>query len=106
MTRGCGDGSNRSQLRRKGRMPSSVSDMKSGGNHFRLLAAACVVLATTLTACSSGATPSTTTGPATLDAAVTSTFGPATPFSPASAAVNGSTDVYHCFLVDPHLTTD
>ena len=28
------------------------------------------------------------------------------PFSPATAAVNGSTDVYHCFLVDPHLTTD
>jgi hypothetical protein len=37
---------------------------------------------------------------------VTDTFGPTTSFSPASAAVDGSTDVYHCFLIDPHLTSD
>ena len=80
--------------------------MRSGGNRFRLLAATGVVLAATLAACSSSATPSTTTGSATLDSATTSTFGPAKVFSPAGAAVNGSTDVYHCFLVDPHLTTD
>ena len=81
--------------------------MTSGGNRFRLLAATCVVLAATLTACSSSSTASTTTGAkATLDSSVTSTFGPATPFSPTSAAVNGSTDVYHCFLVDPRLASD
>jgi len=80
--------------------------MRSGGKRFRLLAATGVVLAATLAACSSSATPSTTTGSATFDSAATSTFGPAKAFSPAAAAVNGSTDVYHCFLVDPHLTTD
>ena len=80
--------------------------MRSGGNRFRLAAAVCVVLAATLTACSSSAAPAPTTGTATLDAATTATFGAAGPFSPATAAVNGSTDVYHCFLVDPHLTTN
>lgn len=53
--------------------------------------------------CSSSAIPApapsqtrTTTGTYGLDAA----------FHPASAAVNGSTDVYHCSLIDPHLTSD
>ena len=63
----------------------------------------CVALAAVLSACSSG---STTKGSATLTSSVTDTFGPSGSFSPAAAAVNGSTDVYHCFLVDPHLTTD
>ena len=81
--------------------------MESRGNRYRLLAATCVVLAATLTACASGSTASTTsTGKAILTSSVTDTFGPTTAFSPASAAVNGSTDVYHCFLVDPHLATD
>jgi hypothetical protein len=70
------------------------------------LIAACVVLAAVLAACSSSAAPAPTTGSATLDAATSATSGAAGSFSPASAAVNGSTDVYHCFLVDPHLTTD
>ncbi len=79
--------------------------MGSRGNRIRLIAA-CVVLAVVLAACSSSAAPAPTTGSATLDAATSATFGAAGSFSPASAAVNGSTDVYHCFLVDPHLTTD
>ncbi len=81
--------------------------MRSRGNHFRLRAASCVLLAATLSACSSSAVPSTTTGSAVLDAATTtSTFGPATAFDPVATAANGSTDVYHCFLVDPHLTSN
>ena len=81
--------------------------MTPRGNRVRLLAAVGVVLAATLTACSSGtAAGPTTTGSATLASAVTDTFGPATAFSPAAAAVNGSTDVYHCTLLDPHLTSD
>ncbi len=79
--------------------------MGSRGYRPRLVAA-CVVLAAVLAACSSSAAPAPTTGSATLDAATSATFGAAGPFSPASAAVNGSTDVYHCVLVDPHLTTD
>jgi hypothetical protein len=84
----------------------NVNQMRSGGNHFRLLAASCVALAVLLSACSASAAPSTTTGSAVLDAATTSTVGPATAFAPVAAAVNGSTDVYHCFLVDPHLTSN
>jgi hypothetical protein len=79
--------------------------MKPGGNHFRLIGALGGALAVILSACSSSAAPSTTTGSAVLDAATTSTFGPATAFNPLSAA-NGSTDVYHCFLVDPHLDSN
>ena len=37
---------------------------------------------------------------------VTTTYRPATSFDPKRAAVNGSTDVYHCTLVDPHLSTE
>jgi len=81
--------------------------MTPRGNRVRLLAAVGVVLAATLTACSSGTTAGpSTTGSATLTSAVTDTFGPSAAFSPASAAVNGSTDVYHCTLLDPHLTSD
>ena len=36
----------------------------------------------------------------------TKTFVPAAPFNPKSEAKAGSTDVYHCTLIDPHLTTD
>jgi hypothetical protein len=76
-------------------------------NRVRLLAAVGVVLAATLTACSSGSTTGPmTTGSATLASAVTDTFGPSAPFSPGSAAVDGSTDVYHCTLLDPHLASD
>jgi hypothetical protein len=80
--------------------------MTPRGNRVRLFAIVGVVLAATLTACSSGSTATSTTGRATLDSSVTDTVGPAGAFSPAAAAVNGSTDVYHCFLVDPHLTSD
>ena len=80
--------------------------MTHRGNGVRMAVAACVVLAASLAACTSTATPSPTTGRATLDAAVSETFGPGTTFSPATAAVNGSTDVYHCTLIDPRLTSD
>jgi len=81
--------------------------MTHQGNRVRLLVATCVVLAAALTACSSGSTASTTTGAkATLTSSVTDTFGPSSPFHPGSAAVNGSTDVYHCFLIDPRLTSN
>ena len=54
--------------------------MTSRGNRVRLLAAVGVVLAATLTACSSGSTAGpTTTGSATLATAVTDTFGPSAP---------------------------
>ena len=36
----------------------------------------------------------------------TKAFTPATAFNPKSEARAGSTDVYHCTLIDPHLTTD
>ena len=36
----------------------------------------------------------------------TRTFTPSTTFSPRTEAKAGSTDVYHCTLIDPHLTTD
>jgi hypothetical protein len=36
----------------------------------------------------------------------TATYRPAQPFDPKSAAVAGSTDVYHCTLFDPHVTQD
>jgi len=39
-------------------------------------------------------------------AAVTKTYGLSTAFNPKSAAVNGSTDVYHCSLINPHLSSD
>jgi len=72
-----------------------------------MLVAVGVVLAATLTACSSGSTATPTTrGSATLASAVTDTFGPSAAFSPGSAAVGGSTDVYHCFLLDPRLASD
>jgi len=82
--------------------------MTSRGNRVRLSVAACVVLsAATLAACSSGSAADPSTGArATPTSAVTETFGPPAFFSPATAAVNGSTDVYHCSLIDPHLTTD
>ena len=81
--------------------------MTHRGNRVAVLAATCVALAALLSACSSGSTATGTAHePATLTSSVTDTFGPTTPFSPAAAAVNGSTDVYHCFLVDPHLTSD
>jgi len=81
--------------------------MTPRGNRVRLLGAVGVVLAMTLTACSSGSTAGPTTkGSVTLASAVTDTFGPPAPFSPGSAAANGSTDVYHCTLLDPHLTSD
>jgi len=81
--------------------------MTHRGNRVRLAVAVCAVLAATLAACSSGSTAtSTTKGSATLTSTVTDTFGPAGAFSPATAAVNGSTDVYHCFLIDPRLTDD
>ena len=76
--------------------------MMSRGPSFRLLGAACVVLAATFAALAPGAVSGATTptGPA------TATFGPKASFAPATAAVHGSTDVYHCFLLDPHLTSD
>ena len=81
--------------------------MTHRGNRVRMLGAVCVALVATLTACSSGSTASPTTkAQATLASSVTDTFGPSGSFGPASAAVNGSTDVYHCFLVDPHLASD
>lgn len=36
----------------------------------------------------------------------TRTYAPQTTFSPKSEAKAGSTDVYHCSLIDPHIATD
>jgi hypothetical protein len=36
----------------------------------------------------------------------TRTFSPAQTFNPKTEAKAGSTDVYHCTLIDPHVTTD
>ena len=81
--------------------------MNFGGSRIRLSTAVCVAMAAALSACSSSATSSTSTrASATLESATTGTFGPPSTFSPSTAAVNSSTDVYHCFLVDPKLTTD
>jgi hypothetical protein len=81
--------------------------MTNRGRRVRPVVALCIVLAAALSACSTGSTAgTTTTGSAALTSSVTDTFGASAPFSPATAATNGSTDVYHCFLVDPHLTTD
>ena len=60
-----------------------------------------------LAACSSGGSASpATTGAGSSVTSTTATFGLEAAFTPGSAAVNGSTDVYHCSLIDPHLTTD
>ena len=49
--------------------------------------------------------PVSTVG-ATSSRETTKTLSPATSFSPKSEARAGSTDVYHCSLIDPHVTTD
>ncbi len=81
--------------------------MTNRGRRVRPFVALCVVLAATLGACSTGSSAGpSTVGSAALTSSVTDTFGASAPFSPTTAATNGSTDVYHCFLVDPHLSTD
>ena len=76
--------------------------MLSRGSSVRLLGAACVVLAATFAA----VVPDGASGASTPAGATTVTFGPKSTFAPATAAVHGSTDVYHCFLIDPHLTSN
>jgi len=56
-------------------------------------------------ACSSTGSSSTTSS-ASTDGSVTATYRAAKPFNPKTAAVNGSTDVYHCTLFDPKLSED
>lgn len=65
-----------------------------------LLAVALVAAACSTT--TSGSTASTTGA----DGALTATYRAAKAFNPKSAAVNGSTDVYHCTLFDPKVTED
>jgi len=62
------------------------------------------VTATNVAGTSKASAPSASIMPASSQTSATYTM--AAPFNPATAAVNGSTDVYHCFLIDPHLTTD
>ena len=74
----------------------------------RRSAAAVVALAgLLLAACSSGGSsaPATTAARSSVTS-TTGTYGLDAAFTPGAAAANGSTDVYHCSLVDPHLTTD
>ena len=67
-----------------------------------------VALALLAAACSSGgsSTPSSTTTTSGPPGAVNATLSAAHTFDPKTAAVNGSTDVYHCTLFDPQATED
>ena len=77
------------------------------GPSFRRPAAACVVAACVVLAATLAAVaPAAVSGATTPTGSATATFGPTSTFAPATAAVNGSTDVYHCFLIDPHLTSN
>jgi hypothetical protein len=75
--------------------------------HRAALLSAVAAAGLLLAACSSGGStsPSTTAAGAGVTT-TTGTYGLDAAFTPGAAAVNGSTDVYHCSLVDPHLTTD
>ena len=64
------------------------------------------LVALPLSACSSSTSTTGTTTTTESKTSTTGVFGLTAAFNPGSAAVNGSTDVYHCSLVDPHITTD
>jgi hypothetical protein len=83
-------------------MPDSVSVMKYRGSRLRLVGAACVVLAATFAVVPTAAATHSTTP----SGSSSETFGPTSTFAPKTAAVGGSTDVYHCFLIDPHLSSN
>ena len=72
---------------------------------LRLVLVACVVLVTVgvgLAVSGVGSSPAVAATPTPL----TTTYAPAKTFNPGPTAAAGSTDVYHCTLIDPHITSD
>ena len=72
---------------------------------LRLVLAASVVLVTIgvdLAVVGVGSSAAVAASPTPL----TTTYAPAKTFNPGPTAVAGSTDVYHCTLIDPHITSD
>ena len=72
---------------------------------LRLILVATVVLVTVavgLAVAGVGSSPAVAASPTPL----TTTYAPAKTFNPGPTAAAGSTDVYHCTLIDPHITSD
>ncbi len=72
-----------------------------------LVTVLCALIALPLMSCSASPSQgaSSTTAPPSVSQTA-ATYGLTAAFKPSTAAQNGSTDVYHCSLIDPHLTSD
>ena len=72
-----------------------------------LIAVLCALVVPLLMSCSASPSQgaSGTTTPSSMTR-TTATYGLTAAFRPSTTARNGSTDVYHCSLIDPHLTSD
>ena len=72
---------------------------------FRLVLVATVVLASAgvgIAMIAIGPPPASASSPVT----VSTTYAPTRMYDPGPSAAAGSTDVYHCTLIDPHITSD
>ena len=70
------------------------------------LAALVGLVALPLSACSSSTSTADTTTTTSSKTATTGVYGLTAAYDPGPSAQSGSTDVYHCSLIDPHIASD
>jgi len=80
--------------------------VKTSGKKLATFVALIGMVAIPLAACSSGSSSSSPTTTSSSSTRTTGVYGLTASYNPKAAAVNGSTDVYHCSLIDPKITQD